>query len=308
MAKKLLPKDIKKLTSMLNRIEKKLIDLSIEVTTSNETKNAYWAKKRIESNKLYDQARIIYKKWNDLNVPYYYKKNIADQVKRIKSLSFQPKQTFKTTQFINKDVSKQTIKTNLNDSINSFFIGTSSGQKKLNQLFLTTQQLNVQEKQINQSIDKGFIEKGSVGGAKKGLQKTLLKNAVDGKFIVVINKNGKPINYQLDTYAELVAKTKIREAQTEGTINMALSTGGDLVQVSSHNTKTPYDAQFEGKIFSISGNSKDFPRAEDLPPFHPNCRHSITVVFQEGLEANGTLNKLIKKSNKNIDYSLKPGG
>lgn len=77
------------------------------------------------------------------------------------------------------------------------------------------------------------------------------------------------------------------EANNTAVINTALDVGADLVQVSSHNTDTPLCQEFEGKIYSISGKDPDFPALEEIPPFHPNCLHSLTVVFREVLERRG---------------------
>jgi hypothetical protein len=53
---------------------------------------------------------------------------------------------------------------------------------------------------------------------------------------------------------------------------------------------------FEGKVFSISGQDKDFAQATEVPAFHPNCLHSISIVFRSVLEDRG-----IKKFS---DFSL----
>ena len=79
----------------------------------------------------------------------------------------------------------------------------------------------------------------------------------------------------------------MRESETNATIQTATTLGSDLVQVSSHNTTCDICAQYEGKIYSINGVSKDFPRLEEEPPYHPNCRHLLIVQFREVLELRG---------------------
>lgn len=98
-------------------------------------------------------------------------------------------------------------------------------------------------------------------------------------------------------YAELVARTKIIEASSQSVIATAVETGSDLVQISSHNTKTPLCAEYEGKIFSISGKDPDFPMLDAEPPFHPNCMHTMTITFREALARDGTLEKYVDFSN-----------
>lgn len=292
MAKRTPKGQVAKLTKELDKVEKKLFDLSIITAKTKKTDNLFWARMRAKTKKLYEEARIIYAAWNELNIPFFYNKNIRKQIKRIKDLSFTIPNPTNYKQFKNKNINKQTIKTILNDSISSFVIGADSGEKKLNRLYGLTQQLNITETTLNKGIEEGFKERASVYGARKRIQEDLLRDALEKKYITVIDKNGKPINYKITTYAELVARTKLIQAQSDGTVNLAISTGSDLVQVSSHNTKTEYDAQFEGKIYSLSGKNSNFPAVIDLPPFHPNCRHTITVVFEEALEINRTLEKL----------------
>jgi hypothetical protein len=103
--------------------------------------------------------------------------------------------------------------------------------------------------------------------------------------------------YSFDTYSELIARTRTREVQSVATINTAVGTGNDLIQVSSHNTTTEVCLQYEGKIYSLSGRDPDFPRVIDVPPFHPNCRHSISIYVKEYAEINNTLDQAIKFSN-----------
>jgi hypothetical protein len=166
-----------------------------------------------------------------------------------------------------------------------------TGEKLILRLARITQQVNIAEDQIAKSIEAGFIESGSIQGSLKRLQKDLMTKALDGKYITVIDKNGDPISYKIKSYSELVARTKLQETSTDAVLNTAAATGSDLVQVSSHNTKSEICIPFEGKIFSISGNNKDFPKLYEASPFHPNCQHTMTVVFEEGLEADGTYDK-----------------
>lgn len=57
---------------------------------------------------------------------------------------------------------------------------------------------------------------------------------------------------------------------------------------------------FEGKIYSVSGSSQLFPPLEDQPPYHPNCLHSLSVVFIETLYRRG-IDPYIQFSQGNLD-------
>lgn len=96
----------------------------------------------------------------------------------------------------------------------------------------------------------------------------LLDQIGGGNFI---NINGR--NYNLRSYAELVARTRMRESQTEATKELARQYDNDLVIFSKHDSPCDECAQYEGQVFSLSGDSETYdklpPEAE--PPVHPNC-------------------------------------
>jgi hypothetical protein len=292
-------KEVNNLKKRLDNIENKLKEISIEISTTKEVSNLYWSKLKSEVSKLYEESRKIYADWSASNIPKAYKDNLRDQISRIKGLTYKPKVTINYKSFVNKDLTKQSISTILNDSLSSFFTGTQQGEKTFNRLMNTTQQINLQEKEVNKAIEKGFIEgadgiydptkkvgAGSLYGARRQLQKDLLKKSLNEQYITIIDKNGKPIKYNIKSYAEMVARTKLIETQSSSTVNLSLSYGSGLVQVSSHNTLTPYDATFEGKVFDLTGENPRFPSATDLPPFHPNCKHTLTVFFEEAHSKN----------------------
>lgn len=97
----------------------------------------------------------------------------------------------------------------------------------------------------------------------------------------LINVKGR--RYQPRYYAELVARTEMRKAQSEAVINSCGQYGTDLVEVSSHGTTTPICLNYEGRVFSISGNSAEFPYLDLEPPFHPNCQHFLYPTSPEAV-------------------------
>lgn len=289
-------KQISDLTKKLDSIEQKLLKLSIEISQSTETSNLYWSTLKKQASQYYEEARVIYADWMNKEIPKAYNDDLASQIRRIKQLSFVPTISVHYNKVSKKDLNKQTISTILNDSLSSFYSATETGNNQLNRLLSATQQLNLKEKTINKAINEGFVKgaktggifskrvgKGSLYGAQRQLQNELLKKSLDGQYITIIDKNGKPRNYNIKSYAEMVARTKLIETQTAATVNISMAYGSGLVQVSSHNTLTAYDAQFEGKVFDLTGKNPNFPNADDLPPFHPNCLHTITVFFEEAL-------------------------
>ena len=293
-------KDIAKLKNKLNKISLKIQSKIDIINSTTETSKRFWNSIQVSLAKNYEELRGQYKIWNDSIIPKYYKINVQEDIAKIKKMKFRPNVNIKYRTFIKKDINTQSINALLNSSTSTMLLALDGGEKQLNRLLNLTQQINIGEKSVNKFLNEGFLKgaegikdptkmvgKGSTYGAKKNLQKELMKKSIDGKYISIINKNGKLMQWKISTYAELVARTKLREAQSISTINTGLAYGTDLVQVSSHNTTTPICLPFEGKVFSVTGKDKEFPVLIDMPPFHPNCLHVITTVFQEVLEHRG---------------------
>ena len=102
------------------------------------------------------------------------------------------------------------------------------------------------------------------------------------KFITINDRH-----YQLKPYSKLVARTEMRNAQTDSVINSCSQYDNDLVEVSNHGTLTPICEPFEGEIYSLSGRSKDYPAASDYPPYHPNCQHYLIPTSEDAISFGG---------------------
>jgi hypothetical protein len=92
-------------------------------------------------------------------------------------------------------------------------------------------------------------------------------------------------------YADLVARTQMREMHKVATVTRAKQNDIDHVQVTNHPMKEPDECTpFAGKIYYVGPLSRDplgFPRLDQIlnggPPFHPNCKHDVnpySVHFQ----------------------------
>lgn len=290
-----------KIFKKLSGTSKNLDKIITEISISQETSNLYWTKINQRIRAEYEAARSITQEFLLGNFPEYYKGKVREELTRIKNKGFNLPKTSKATELVSSHGSKQSLKSLLNETITTYRTGFQTGQQTITRLASLTQQINIQEKKIEKAIADGYLENGSVQGSKKKLRNELLKKAVDGKYITVIDKNGNPENWKVDTYAEMVTRTKLMEASTQAVVDTADAVGADLVQVSVHNTQCAICAPFEGKIFSLSGSDPDFPAADELSPFHPNCQHSETIVFKDFLQQQGTLDKYIDFSNGETD-------
>jgi hypothetical protein len=303
-------KRISLLKKRLKPAEKKLFEIAKIVARTNEYRNEFWAKLRKQVREAYQEANIVFNKWSLRNLPESYDQNSRIQVQKINKTVLKKIQAFKATiqaqkpvnakDFNNSLPSKRTKKKITTDAIDDYSDGLARGEKNYNKWMLLKQENNKIEATLSEAFKEAFEEMPSVGEARKRLEQELSNIALDKHYITIINKNGKPINYTIRYYAEMVARTKMIEMQSKGTQNLSRAYDSNLVQVSSHNTQTAYDAQFEGKIYSLDGKDKDFPEASDLPPFHPNCLHVLTVFFKEA-QPEKRLEELSKFSKGEID-------
>jgi hypothetical protein len=102
----------------------------------------------------------------------------------------------------------------------------------------------------------------------------------DDAFIQIGNRM-----YRMSKYAEMVARTTLREAQTAATKDLCNQYENDLVQWSDHGTVCDECGEYEGKIYSLSGHHPTYPLIEAEPPLHPNCMHSLLPTSDIALEA-----------------------
>lgn len=120
----------------------------------------------------------------------------------------------------------------------------------------------------------------SKGTLKRDVKDHLAGLVEDGNLIEI---NGKA--WIMDKYADLVARTSLREAATSATLDLCDQYDNDLVEVSDHATDCDECEEFEGKIYSISGKSATYPPLSDEPPYHPNCKHSLLPTSEEAIAA-----------------------
>lgn len=111
--------------------------------------------------------------------------------------------------------------------------------------------------------------------------KKLFKDGVTG-FVDRANKK-----WALDTYSEMVVRTTTREAVVQGQLIRMASHGVNVCRVSMHASSCKICQPFEGRLISLDGSVTEFQgqsvgdSSVPLPPYHPNCRHTIEPVVTE---------------------------
>ena len=118
------------------------------------------------------------------------------------------------------------------------------------------------------------------------------------------DKAGK--EWSLESYAEMSIRSISTEATNLGMENQIKQLGRDLVQISEHAGACEICVPLEGRVYSISGESDEFPSLDNAfdgqyHTIHPNCRHRL-IPYVEDLDDNPQATK--EKSNRPFDEEI----
>lgn len=156
-------------------------------------------------------------------------------------------------------------------------------------------------RQIKDNIQKAVEEavglKLGTNETLKECKKNILKNFSEQGITAIKTKNNRYI--RMDAYAEMVARSTTREVTNTATILQVSELGYDLVKMSEHSGACPICQKYEGRVYSISGKDKRFPRLDvafssGYANIHPRCRH----VLEPYIEAFNDVDKDIINSNR----------
>jgi len=158
---------------------------------------------------------------------------------------------------------------------------------------------------LRQAGIEAVAEKLSAGDTVKQAKANLISKLNKQGVVAIRDKAGRQVS--LDAYASMVARTTTREATNTGTIDAVQEVGGDLVQMTSHASACPICQPLEGRVYSISGKSKKYPRLDiafsgGYATIHPNCQHVLVPFFEEFAE---NLEKTIEESNRPFEIREK---
>lgn len=139
-----------------------------------------------------------------------------------------------------------------------------------------TQQQGLSEAQINQVLAVGVIE-GRPRDTIRALRAELEK--VHGEKVEI---NGR--SFDVRYYAEMVARTKARQATVHARHERLAALDLDLVMIVGRISNN-FCTAFLGQVFSLGGKSSKYPAYASLPgggpPFHPNCSKSTRPFVEE---------------------------
>ena len=110
---------------------------------------------------------------------------------------------------------------------------------------------------------------------RRRLSQELMRRFSDEGMTGIVYRNGRRV--QLDSYAEMVARSQTKNAFNQANFNRLQEYGQDLVVISVHYPCSDLCEPYQGGVFSISGQSAQYPSLEGAildGLFHSNCKHS----------------------------------
>jgi hypothetical protein len=119
----------------------------------------------------------------------------------------------------------------------------------------------------SQQLRTNFI----AGTSRRNIAKELSDELLERGLSAITKSNGAKL--RAEDYAQLVARTKLREAHSNGALNRYAENGQDLVEIPEHHPTCHICAPKQAKVYSISGKDDRFPALRLIgggPPFHPN--------------------------------------
>lgn len=142
-------------------------------------------------------------------------------------------------------------------------------------------------RRIADDLRKAGLQAAALGIASgdtvKQTKAKLLEIMSDRGIQSIVDKNGRAI--ELDVYASMVSRTTTREATNTGAIQAVTDNGGDLVKMSQHFSSCPVCSVYEGRVYSISGDSTEYPPLsvafKGYNSIHPNCTHVVMPYVPE---------------------------
>lgn len=225
-------------------------------------------------------------KWADSSLPESYVRGVDLAAERLKALN--------VTRFVSRNalIHTQAVSVLINDVTVDMISSNEGIRKFFNRFIRQSQQRIIEDQAISKIVAEGLVSGSTRRTVSDTVLRELRQKMRNEQFLSI---NGR--NYRPDSYAEMLARTRTREATSQGSINTALRYGVDLVQIDAHAEVCEFCQQFSGRVYSISGGDPDFPTLKEKPPFHPNCICVLVPVTRTTLERRGYLDEVIKLSN-----------
>ena len=137
---------------------------------------------------------------------------------------------------------------------------------------------NIIRKGIRDTRSINLIKRPGIKGVVTTVEEigTKIFKALSDEGLKLIDRSGR--YWEPERYVRMYSRTRTRELQTQGIENRMGNYGLDLVKISEHLDVDGQDIcnDYEGNIYSLSGDHPRYPLLTVRTPFHPNCCHVET--------------------------------
>lgn len=151
------------------------------------------------------------------------------------------------------------------------------------------------KKRIEQVVRTANERSLTEGMSRKQATKEAIADLNNKGITGMVAKNGAQI--PADKYMNGVVHYHQRKAHVTGAEEMIKQNDLDLVYVNFVGITCEYCAVYQGRVYSISGNDKRFPKLGIRPPYHSHCVHSISAWIEEYTPTD-EVERMIEQSNR----------
>ncbi|WP_078124012.1 hypothetical protein [Leptospira alexanderi] len=207
----------------------------------------------------------------------------------------------------------------IRDAANDFRVAIDQSKTMFRNYYKISKQGFLTESQISEAVAKGLLQTGTPLESKKALIK-LFENTkstsrtsrifsardndtrqffidrigkreferlekinsklLDKKYIQIIDKNGNEINFKLDTYTDLVTRSRITDSQTTAAQEEGQRAGIVFYLVPGHQTTADVCRPHEDQIYTTdkelaAAGVCEYLTPQNKPGYHPRCSHRI---------------------------------
>lgn len=282
------PTDLIRLVSLFKRSYKKTVK---EINTSTDFGVANRKAILAQIDDILEDLGEDVQSFVDAELPAYYKRGAVDAVKQLKNAGVAVDIETGFSQ-----LHRDAIVALVDDTVRAYAESITGVKRSAIRLLGSAVRTQVQDE-----IAHGAL----TGEALRKVRRTIKGILQEEGLSALVDKSGR--KWSPDRYADMLFRTKVVEARNMGLANRMVENGYDLVQVSAHIGTCPICAPWEGKILSITGDSRGYPRlqtATEAGLFHPNCRHAINTlvpsVARKTKAYDPVKGKLIKKRGESL--------
>jgi len=255
--------NIAKLINLFKGSYKQIVD---EMTTATDFGVANRKRILTQIEKILKELGVDVDIFIKQEIPQYYKEGADQAIKQLQNIGVDP-----TINTGFSQVHKDYIMALIDDTSRAFGESLSGVGRSANLIL---------GKALREAITQKIAKGVTAGEALKEVRNQIILTLKEQGLSALKDKAGR--SWDLDTYAEMLFRTKVVEARNRGLANRMAENGYDLVQVSDHVGECPLCRPWEGKILSITGKTPGYETvadAEGAGLFHPNCRHAINTLI-----------------------------